>query len=227
MSVMQNPYKYLILAVLLVLPVFLFLYLFGFGQNYYRLPVYFATDSAQRGNRWLVTKAHSIPDFEFTDQKGKIFKRSSLKDKIFVVDFFFTQCGNPNFCPKMSSELARVQEAFKKESEIRILSFTVDPENDRPEVLNAYAQKYNAKDGKWLFLTGEKKKIYQLAQKGFFVTAGEESTDVTPDFVHTSKFVLVDRKGWIRGYYDGTSREEVDRLILEIQILLHSAKTGQ
>jgi protein SCO1/2 len=119
----------------------------------------------------------------------------------------------------MTSQLVRVQETFKDNAEVKIISFTVDPTNDSPEVLDKYAKSHRAISGKWSFLTGTKDSIYTLAKNGFFLSALENTTG-PEQFDHAPHFVLVDKKGWIRGYYNGTDEKEVDRLITETKILL-------
>jgi protein SCO1 len=220
---MQKSSKLLILVVLLILPVLIFLFLNHFGRNHYNLLVYYPLDSTQVNGKWQV-KYHTIADFELINQVGKTITQQDLKGKVYVADFFFTRCGNPTFCPRMSSELSRVQTKFINKPQVQLVSFTVDPEHDTPEVLRKYAQNYQADAEKWYFLTGSKKTIYDLAFSSFKVNALEEKDVVTPDFIHTSKLILVDEKGRIRGYYDGTSREDVDRLMLEIEILLYESK---
>ncbi|TAE74473.1 MAG: SCO family protein [Bacteroidetes bacterium] len=220
---MKNT-KFLILFALLILPIFGFLFLQFFVTNHYKVTIYYPLDSTKVGNKWQVNQYHTLPDFNFTDQNNQSFGKKNLKDKLYIAEFFFTKCGNPTLCPKMSSELARVQEHFAKIPSVQIVSFTVDPENDTPEVLKNYSKKYNADTKQWHFLTGEKKQIYQLAYKGFKINAGEETTGVTPEFMHATKFILVDKQHRIRGYYDGTERESVDKLILETQILLREYK---
>jgi protein SCO1/2 len=135
---------------------------------------------------------------------------------MYVADFFFTRC--PGICPKMSTELTRVQEVFSKDEEIKILSFSVDPDYDQPDTLKKYSTKYSADLAQWTFVTGTKDSIYALAQKGFFLSAMEDAARPV-EFIHSDKMVLVDRNGWIRGYYSGTDKKDVDRLIDEIRVL--------
>jgi protein SCO1/2 len=129
----------------------------------------------------------------------------------------------------MSSQLQRLQEAILNNPEVLILSYSVDPKHDTVAALQNYAEQYGAKAGKWHLLTGEKADIYHLAKRGYYVTAKEDDTTATSiedQFVHTDKFVLVDREGVIRGFYNGTDPEEVDKLILEIKVLLHENSTS-
>jgi protein SCO1 len=212
--------KYIFLSFLFIVPMSVIAFLYVFGTNRFQIPIYYLLDSTQVNGAWKKTY-HTIPAFQLINQEGKKFDSQSLKGKIYVADFFFTTCGNPNFCPKMSAELKRVQEIYKKNPEIQLVSFTVNPQTDTPEVLKKYAQKYKAMPDKWHFLTGDKNKIYDLAQQGFKLLAGSPTENITPDFIHTSRFVLVDKEGRIRGYYQGNDSQEVDRLILEIKILLY------
>jgi len=150
------------------------------------------------------------------DQDGKAFNQSDLEGKYYVSDFFFTTC--PTICPDMSTQLKRVQEAYKADDDFMIVSHTVNPEVDSAETLKAYAELYEADPNKWVFLTGDKKIIYDLARKSYFAATTEGDGGVN-DFIHTENFVLVDKEKRIRGFYDGTSEESVDQLITDIEIL--------
>lgn len=164
---------------------------------------------------------HTIQEFSFTDQSGKAYGSTDLKDKIYVAEYFFTTCGT--ICPKMNAEMQRVQQAFKGNDSFKILSFTVDPETDSVAQMKLYAEGHGADPKQWHFLTGDKKDLYQLARRSFFVLKPAEAAnqgDVGSDFIHTNYFVLVDTKKRIRGYYDGTSPKEVDKLIGDIKKLL-------
>jgi len=212
-----------ILLVLLALPVFVYFFLKLFGNNYYKLPTFFPLDVIENetdGKLIQDTVFHVIPFFAFPSSNGDIVSSKTTEGKIYVADFFFTNC--PGICKQMSSQLKRVQESVIDNPEVLILSHSVDPENDSISVLKAYAEKHKAINGKWYFLTGKKSKIYDLAQKGYFISALEDSASKEADrFIHSDKFVLVDKQKHIRGYYNGTDPKEVDRLILEIDVLLH------
>jgi protein SCO1/2 len=230
---MNKSLKAGILIAMLVVPALVFLFLKGFGQNHYSLPRYIPRiDSASgqimtvqrevNGREITDTLFRTLPDFRMTNQQGQVVTQEAVKGKIHVADFFFARC--LGICPKMSSQMQRVQEAFLNEPNVVILSYTVDPKNDSVAALQHYADQYEARAGKWYLLTGEKRDIYHLAKYGYYVTAKEDdttSTNLEDQFVHTDKFVLVDRDGVIRGFYNGTSREDVDKLILEIKVLLH------
>lgn len=175
-------------------------------------------DSSMQG----IGNGHRISAFNLINQDGENVTEKIIEGKVFVTDFFFTTCGS--ICPKMTSQLERVQEEFKNEKNFLILSHTVLPETDTAEVLKMYADQHGADPKKWIFLTGDKKEIYRLARKSYFMVKeaaeGEEGDGGESDFIHTQNFVLVDAKGRIRGYYDGTSAEEVDRMMEDARLVL-------
>lgn len=164
---------------------------------------------------------HRVGKFSFLDQEGEMITDKDVEGKVYVVEYFFTTC--KTICPVMNVQMQRVHEKFKKESEFKILSFTVDPENDTVDQMKRYASAHGADRRQWHFLTGHRDSLYRLARRSFFVlkpAEAENQGDVGSDFIHTNNFVLVDRKMRIRGYYDGTSSKEVDRLMHDIEILL-------
>jgi protein SCO1/2 len=143
-----------------------------------------------------------------------------MKGKIAVVEYFFTTC--KSICPIMNRQMQRVDASFKNDQDVRIFSFTVDPETDDVEQMKKYATSHQANPGKWHFLTGKKADLYALARKSFFVLKPAEAQnlgDAGSDFIHTNNFVLVDKQLRIRGYYDGTSEKEVNQLISDIKRL--------
>ena len=162
-----------------------------------------------------------VPDFSLTERSGKQIKLSDLQGKIWVADFFYTNCKDT--CPLQSAEMAKLQTDMGDGSDLALVSISVDPENDVPKVLAKYADRFKADPSRWLFLTGEKKEVYRLAQEGFRLSAmsasdkGGEETDV---FLHSSRFVLVDRKGEIRGYYDSSDAAALKRLRRDLKTLL-------
>lgn len=208
-----------VLLCILLIPVVIIVFLKTFGNNQFDIPIlyqYGVEDPFQECN-YADSVQHVIPDFTFTSNKGLQVGRFEMEGKITIVDFFFTSC--PSICPVMSSEMERVDDAFKDNPNVQIYSISIDPEFDTRDVLDSYAQKHMASP-KWHFLTGDKEETYQLARCGF-VLPTFDGYGVPDDFVHSDKFVLVDEFGRIRGYYSGTTREEVDRLIVETKILLH------
>ena len=160
--------------------------------------------------------AHHIGKFELVDQQGRIITEKSLHNKIYVADFFFTTC--PSICPDMSAQMKRIHEKFLEDKEVMLVSHTVMPETDTPEVLADYASLYGASPDKWLFLTGDKEKIYELARQSYFAVTSTGNGD-EHDFIHTENFILIDKEKRIRGFYDGTDEKDIDRLMSEIEIL--------
>ncbi len=160
---------------------------------------------------------HHISDFALVDQLGRTITLADVKDRIIVADFFFTTCAT--ICPKMTTQLERVQEAYKSDDRIVLLSHSVTPEMDSVPVLASYAALHNADPERWHFLTGPRADIYALARRSYFACL-DEGDGGPQDFVHTENFVLVDTQRRIRGFYDGTSTAEVDRLIGDIGKLL-------
>lgn len=209
-----------VLACILLVPILIFLFLKGFGTNTFDLPVFFEKGVDNPFQECPITDSvqHYIPDFNLTNQDGRSVGREKMNGKITIVDFFFTSC--PSICPQMSLEMERVNDMFREEDEVQIMSFSIDPEYDTPDILNVYAAEHKAVAGKWDFLTGDKSAIYQLARCGFVIPT-LDGLGIPDDFVHSDKFILVDQLGRIRGYYSGTSRDDVDLLILETKILLH------
>ncbi len=174
------------------------------------LPTFGAKTAKAEGD----TTYHTIGNFSFTNQYGELISNRTTEGKIYVADFFFATC--QNICPAMSTQLIRVQDAIKND-DILILSHTVNPEHDTVEVLLEYSGKYTAIKDKWHFLTGSKKDINQLAEKSYLVSAQD---DGTPEgFVHSEKFLLIDKQRRIRGVYDGTDSLQVDLLIKDIVTL--------
>ena len=164
---------------------------------------------------------HHIMDFTLTDHLGQPFTLDSVGARIIVADFFFTTC--PTICPKMTEQLGRVQEAFRHEDRLMLLSHTVTPEIDTVEVLARYAAEKGADPARWRFLTGPRKVIYALARRSYFACLDEGDGDMQ-DFVHTENFVLVDPQRRLRGFYDGTDPKDVDRLIKDIRKLLREVR---
>ena len=168
-----------------------------------------------------IGQGHQIGNFKFENQFKEMISEEEIEGKVFVAEYFFTSC--QSICPLMNKQMMRVQEKFKGNNNLKILSFTVDPDIDSAEQLLLYSKNLNAKKGQWHFLTGKKEDLYSLARKSFFLLKPAEAQnlgDAGSDFIHTNNFVLVDQKKRIRGYYDGTNEKEVSNLILDISILL-------
>jgi protein SCO1/2 len=185
---------------------------------YKKLPIYGERKVIQNQNGQADTLYHQVPEFTLLNQDSVLFGTDNFKNKIFVADFFFASC--KTICPKMATNLIVAQKKlnFLKKN-FGIISITVDPENDKPYKLKEYAKKVHAEPDMWNFLTGDKKLIYSLALNGFLVNALEDTSKSIPDFLHSEKLILVDRQRRIRGYYDGTSTAEINRLIDEVRVL--------
>ncbi|MDN4165170.1 SCO family protein [Cytophagales bacterium LB-30] len=214
---MQKTIKGLFLITILAIPVLIFLFLKFFGSNKFEIPVYYTQGVESSFTECNFGKEqHVIPPFNLLAHTGASITESHLDGNITVVDFFFTTC--PSICPIMSTSLTRVQDAFEDKG-VQLVSFSVDPENDSIEALQAYAKRFDAKPDMWTFVTGSKPDIYRLARCGFIlpVIDGDGSPE---DFIHSDKLILIDKQRRIRGYYSGTDTEDVDRLIVELKILL-------
>lgn len=164
----------------------------------------------------LEAKFHKVPAFSFVNQDGKTITQDVMKGKVAVVDFFFTTC--QTICPIMTDELGGIDSIFSKRKDFVILSHTVDPETDTVAQLKAYAAEKGITNPNWHLLTGDKAALYKQAREGYFLDAsiGNGGPD---DFVHTQLFALIDKEGRIRGYYDGTSKEDMKRLSIDLDLL--------
>jgi protein SCO1/2 len=159
----------------------------------------------------------AVPDAPLVERSGAKFSLGELKGKVWVADFIFTRCGGS--CPAMTAKMAELQESLKKAGDVRLVSFTVDPEHDSPEKLASYAEGFQAEKQKWLFLTGGKDQIQNLAKKDFHL-AIEEGTDPAEPIVHSTRFILVDARGHIRGYYNNGDSEAKQKMLTDIGVLL-------
>lgn len=168
-----------------------------------------------------ISKYHTIADFSFTNQNGKTITQKDYEGKIYVADFFFTTCSS--ICPKMTTNMVEVQKAFVNNPKVMLLSHTVLPEIDSVPVLKEYAIRNGVIDSKWNLVTGDKKAIYTMARKSYLAVK-QGKPDQLYDMVHTENFVLVDTKRRVRGFYDGTKKEEIQRLIEDINWLCENQK---
>lgn len=163
-----------------------------------------------------ISKYHTVEDFSFINQNGKTITQKDYEGKIYVADFFFTTCGS--ICPIMTSNLVLVQKAIINNPKVMLLSHTVFPETDSVPVLKAYALRNGVIDSKWNLVTGDKKQIYSMARKSYLAVKLGKPNELY-DMVHTENFVLVDSKRRVRGFYDGTKEEDIQRLIEDINFL--------
>lgn len=159
------------------------------------------------------TVYHTIADFSFVDQDSTVITPETFKGKIYVADFFFTTCRT--ICPIMKTQMLRVYDTIQNMPDVLLLSHSIDPEYDTVGLLHDFADRLGVKSNKWHFVTGDKREIYKLAQTSYFTSAMEDDTE--PDgFIHSGAFLLIDKERRIRGKYDGTKTDDVNRLIADI-----------
>ena len=177
------------------------------------IPFFNTPDFTPNWNKGL----HKIPEFSFINQEGKIIDNSTYKGKIYIADFFFTTC--PGICPKLTSNMYKLQERFIDDDDILLLSHSVMPSVDNEEKLMEYSIINLINSNKWNLVTGDKEKIYEIARNGYFADDLYKRTLDSNQFIHTEKFILVDKFGYIRGVYNGTIELDINRLIRHINIL--------
>lgn len=163
-----------------------------------------------------VSSYGTVPSFQLTNQNGQPFGSAQLAGKIWIADFIYTTCPGP--CPMISSRMSELQRPLEK-TDVHLVSFSVDPEKDTPDVLHRYAEKLQVESGRWDFLTGPKSAIYKLSHDGFKLAVSDGS-DAQGIPVHSTRIVLVDRHGQIRGYYDATEADAVTKLVADTNHLL-------
>lgn len=167
-------------------------------------------------------KYHTIANFQLINQNGDIITEKDYENSIYIADFFFTTC--PSICPIMTKNMAEIQESILEDDDIRLLSHSVTPHIDSVAQLKKYAIEKGVLDAKWNLVTGDKKQIYALARKSYL--AVKNDGDGGPfDMIHTENFILVDKERRIRGFYDGTNQEEIEKLLDDLEILKASYQT--
>lgn len=214
--------KLLYLFLILLLPS-VFYVIFSRSEHRFKALPFIGPYSTESGD----TVYHVIPPFRFIDQDGREFTNSDMNGNICIVDFFFTRC--PGICPKLAAHLLDLQNKLIRYDSIKIVSFTVDPEHDTAEVLKEYSGKVHAVPGRWSFITGSRNGIYDIAERGFFASAGVDEA-APGGFLHSELVFLVDRKGRLRGSFDesgntvpafdGTSTTEMKELADAVNNLL-------
>ena len=163
-----------------------------------------------------IRKYHTIADFSLTNQNGEIVTQNNYTNKIYIADFFFTTC--QTICPIMTDHMFQIQNEILTDDEVLLLSHTVTPEIDSVEQLKRYAIEKGIVDRKWNLVTGDKKQIYDLARKSYLAVKTFGDGDQY-DMIHTENFMLIDKSRQIRGFYDGTKAEDIERLLNDIKIL--------
>src|SRR5438132_13582466 len=163
-----------------------------------------------------VSSYGTVPEFLLVNQDGQNFGSAQLRGKIWIADFIYTTCPSP--CPMISSRMSEMQKPLEK-TDVHFVSFTVDPDKDTPAQLREYASRLKAQPGRWDFLTGPKSEIYNLSQYGFKLAAADRSSS-NPEPLHSTRMILVDRRGQIRGYYDATTADAITKLLADTNHLL-------
>lgn len=189
-----------------------------------RLPIYSPSDVNPKlvdASVKHIQSNHKIADFSLINQNGDTITNKNYEGKIYIADFFFTRC--KTICIAMAYNMSELQEFYKNDSDIMFLSHSVTPVIDSVSVLKAYAENKGVIDGKWNVTTGPKKHIYELARKSYFAVLDEGNGDEN-DFIHTEQFVLVDKDRRIRGYYDGTEKKDMKKVIADITLLKEEYK---
>lgn len=170
----------------------------------------------EKGDNRIAT-LHQIPDFELQNQNNQKITQATFEDKIYITDFFFTSC--TGICPKMTNNMGVIQQAFKDDNDVVLLSHSVTPEHDTPQILQNYANAKGVIEGKWHLVTGSRDQIYNLGRNQYFVEEDlgiEKSND---EFLHTENFILVDKNKHIRGIYNGLNKTSIQQLIADIKTL--------
>lgn len=204
---------------------FFLLYCLSSCSNNEKLPIYGEREAvtAKNADGSLRTDSvyQTIPAFRFLNQDSTYITNAKFKNKIYVADFFFTSC--TSICPVMHRHMKGIFDEFKDNSEVMFLSHTIDFKYDKPSVLKKYAKKLGVYGDKWQFVYGPKEEIYTIAEKSYLVAAMEDASN--PDgYIHQGWFILIDKEGRMRGFYDGTNPEAVAKLTKDIPVLLAEYK---
>ncbi|WP_019671208.1 SCO family protein [Eudoraea adriatica] len=213
-----SKFKFFGIVLLLLSMVIIYLF-YNALQPKKVLPVYQPADfNSELVDSTLVhvKKYHTIADFSLTNQNGETITQDFYRDKIYVADFFFTTC--PTICPVMTENMAFLQSRILNDEDVLLLSHSVTPDIDSVAQLKKYALEKGVIDKKWNLVTGNKKHIYELARKSYL--AVKDDGDGGPfDMIHTENFILIDKERRIRGTYDGTSKEDMDKLLQDLEVL--------
>jgi len=218
----MRPRQTLLLGLLLLVPVLAFLFLFSFGKNRYALPTYLPdrVDSTQVGGEWRRdTVFHQIAPFKLSASNGRAMSSEELGKGLYIAQFY----GDDNASTATARALIRVQEKFRKEPKVKLVTFVLDGGKREDALLTSLAERYGTIAGKWFFLTGTREQTYQLTQQEFRLTSDPKRL---PGAVYTAnipagRLLLVDNQRRVRGIYDGTDGREIDRLLTEITVQLY------
>ena len=215
--------KFIILGILFLTFPLLIWFLSKMDHSFRTLPIYHPVDFVENADGTTDTIWHTIPEFSFINQDGQVVSQEYFNNHIYITDFFFTTC--PTICPVMTTQMRQLYWKLDQKSyqDVYFLSHTVNPEYDTPEVLKEYADKLEIDYNRWVFVTGDKKEIYQQGLTGYFL-ATQEDVMAPGGFLHSEMFVLIDKQKRIRGYYDGTSSDDVGRLAEDVALLMAEYK---
>ncbi len=213
--------KYFVLG-LIFIPFSLAVYFLSkMEHRHFDVPILYPKEEVKEVNGEIIvdTVYHTVPEWSFINQDNEVYNSDSLKGKIYIADFFFTTC--PSICPAMTVNMSQLYWKLDKKyyKEVQFVSYTVNPEYDTPEVLKKYAKDNAFSEERWNFLTGDKQKIYELGVHGYYLST-QEDVLAPGGFLHSEKFVLVDKEGRIRGVYNGTDDEEVGKLADDVAMLI-------
>lgn len=197
----------------------------GFLSYYYKV----SSEGAQRSSLPIIgnDQNHHISNFSFINQEGKTITNDDIKGKIVVVEYFFATC--KGICPKMNENLSKVYQQYKGNKEVMFLSHTVDPVKDTVAALKAYSMHFNADPSQWMFLTGDKKELYDMARYSYLISAEDDTAGIgiDQDFIHDKHYILVDDLGRVRGFYDGLEDKDIKKIEDDIRTLLDEKKKRQ
>jgi len=226
MSSKRSNGKFFIgIAVAVLVPLFCYLVVNDLSKGKVKMPLYYGIEKVNSGKSKQDTIYHKVADLVLTNQLGqKVSLNNDLKGKILVIDFFFTNC--PSTCPQLTMHMRHLQDKYKKDPKkegsldtvVQFISITVNPERDTFQALRAYADRYGANHDHWWFLTGDKKTIYDFARNEVKLPVGPGDGGAD-DFIHSEKFVLVDKDRYVRGYYNGLNDSEIDNCANDIVLL--------
>ena len=165
-----------------------------------------------------ISEYRSVPDFSLTERSGRRIRLADLRGKIWIADFIYTACSDT--CPFQTADMAKLQERWIDEGGFELVSFSVDPGRDTPRALAKYADRFKADPKRWLFLTGRSEEITRLVEEGFHLAVAPSTRGNHGIIIHSPRFVLVDRQGQIRGYYDNRDAKAIQRLKGDVESLL-------
>ena len=223
----MNKRSMTVLCIVIFVPLICYFIIKYYSETNLVMPRHYIADTIMQkivdGKQESDTVWHTIPDFSLTNQLGQQVSLHDLEGKIVVADFFFTHC--PSFCPTLTQNMRHLQEMFHtNDTIVQFLSFSVDPDRDSVPVLKAYADRFGVQHNNWWMLTGSKDTIYDLAERDFKLAAMDSGHN---NFVHTDRFVLLDKDRLVRGYYNGQDTTDLTRMASDIVLLLLERKKDE